>query len=367
MVASTSQLPSAAESAQPSLSVPPGWTVSDFSAADPGDQLERIVILGDQLFVIGGHSGQGGIWHSVDGVDWQLASALPHLDTVLGIQIHGIARSNAGYVAVGANYAVDVAFPLIWHSLDGDHWTDVTPDPRACLSLAAVAATGSKFVAVGGVCRYDTEANPHSDAVSFVSDDGVHWQRSPSSKTLVDLDLGDVTSTGSEAVATGVHFGTWSQTFHSVDGLTWAASSEGDVPAAGFIRRLAWANGRFVGFGVHNDSAGHPHATVWRSTDAQEWSQSVVGGAKTQASGIALLGQTWVLVGGVIQSDTTSGPIVEWRSADGITWGEPRVIIPNGGDYISDVVAIGARLIAIGGVPASKGGQMWDPVILHGN
>lgn len=363
----TSESPSAAESAQPSLGVAPGWSVSDFTAADPGDQLERIVALGDQIFVIGSHGGQGGIWHSVDGVGWHLASGIPHVDTVLGIQIHGIARSDAGYVAVGANYAVDVAFPLIWHSLDGDHWTDVTPNPRECLSLAAVAAVASKFVAVGGVCRYDAEANPHSDAVSFASEDGVHWERSPSSKELIDLDLGDVTWSGSEAIATGVHFGTWSQTFRSVDGLTWAASPGGGVPAAGFIRRLSWAIGRFVGFGQHNDSAGRPHATVWRSTDAQEWSQSVVGGAKTQASGIALLGQAWVLVGGVIQSDTTSGPIVEWRSADGITWGEPRVIILNGGNFISDVAAIGTRLIAIGGVPAPNGEQMWNPVILRGN
>jgi hypothetical protein len=289
------------------------------------------------------------------------------MDTVLGIQIHGIARTDAGYVAVGANYGVDVAFPLIWHSLDGNQWTDVTPKSGECLSLAAVAALGSKFVAVGGVCRYDAGANPHSDGVSFASDDGVHWERSPSSKELIDLDLGDVTSTGSEAIATGVHVGTWSQTFRSTDGLTWAASPGGGVPAAGFLRRLAWVNGGFVGFGQHNDSAGRPHATVWRSVDAREWSQSVVGGAGTQASGIALLGQASVLVGGVIQSDTTSGPIVEWRSADGITWGVPRVIIANGGDYIADVVAIGTRLIAIGGVPAPNGERMWDPVILHGN
>ena len=323
--------------------------------------------LGRQLFVIGGHDGQGGIWHSVDGgAEWQLAAGLPHGDTVLGIQIHGIAKTNAGYVAVGANYAVDVAFPLIWHSADGDHWTDVTPNPHECLSLAAVAALGPRFVAVGGLCRYDSAANPHSDAVSFTSNDGVHWERSPSSKALIDLDFGDVTWQGSAAVATGVHFGSWSQTFRSVDGLTWVPSPGGGVPAAGFIRRLSLANGAFVGFGQHNDSAGQSRATVWRSTDAQEWSQLVVGDANTQASGIAILGQAWVLVGGVIQSETTSGPIVEWRSADGTTWSEPRVIIANGGDYISDVVAIGPRLIAIGGVPAPNGEQMWDPVILHG-
>ena len=352
-------------SIQPTPAVASGWTISPFPRADPGDQLERIVQFGDQLFVVGAHAGQGAIWHSLDGAEWQLASATPTTHRELGAQIHGIAHTAAGYVAVGAYYVVDGAFPLIWHSPDGDHWNEVTPNSDECLPLQAVTATDARFVAVGAVCRYDSQAQPQSDGVSFASTDGVHWQRSPASPTLVDMGLEDVTWTGSELVAAGVYFGTWTKTLHSADGLTWSSSPGAGMPEESFARRIGWVVDRLVAFGSFKDSAREYHATVWWSDDGMEWHRQVVGAAKTQANAVALDGSEWVMVGGIIESDTQLGSFLEWRSADGLAWGAPRVIFGDGSGYFADMVSTGVGILGIGGIAPERSGDPWVPAIMR--
>jgi hypothetical protein len=342
--------PSAPGSAEATLPPAPGWTMSPFPEAEEGDQLERIADLGELIFVVGNHGPNGGIWHSPDGVTWQLASDRPTSRFELGAQIHGIARGDAGYVAVGANYVVDGAFPLIWFSPDGDHWTDVTPDAEECIPLASVTAAGTRFVAVGSRCRYDEQAVPQQDGLSFVSTDGVHWDRSPVSDELVDIGLGDVISTELGFVATGGHFGAWAGTLESADGLTWTRSPGGGTPDARYVRRLMSADGRFLAVGEFIDAEGEQRAAVWSSSDLQEWEHRVVGAAGTQAIAMAFDGGEWVLIGGVIGTDYSWSSSVEWRSGDGVKWGEPAAVISDASGYLSDMISGPGGLLAIGGL-----------------
>ena len=348
---------------QPSLPMAIGWTASRFPAADRGDRVERIVPLASALFVVGSHASQGGVWHSVDGAGWTLATDVPQLGTINGVELHGIARNDAGFVAAGANYAIDGASPVIWFSTDGDHWTDVTPTPNECLVLLGVTATKARFIAVGAVCRDDANG-PRSDGISFASTDGVHWERGAPTDALTDTAIEDVTWTGSEAVGLGVNVGGWTETLVSADGLAWARIPDGTpkAPAAG---RLVWEGDKLVAIGQTTDPGGSPHATVWWSADGSAWDQRIVGDVDTIANGIVFDGREWVLIGGVIQTETSIRPLIEWRSEDGLTWGPPRVIIRSDGGYLTDIAATRVGLIALGGVPASNGERIWDPIILR--
>lgn len=345
-----SAVASATVSAEPTQGLAAGWTMTAFPEADEGDQLERIVDLGEFMFVVGNHGANGGIWHSQDGIAWHLASELPTSHFELGAHVHGIARGEAGYVAVGANYVVDGAFPLVWFSPDGDHWTDVTPSANECFPLAAVTASSTRFVAVGAACRDDEQAVPQQDGLSLVSSDGVHWDRNPTSGELVDIALSDVMSTGSGFVATGAHFNDWGGTLRSADGLNWSRSPGSDTPGARYIRGLTLTGGRFTAVGEFIDAEGGQHAAVWSSPDLQEWDQHVVGAARTQAIALAFDGEEWVLLGGVIETDSSWSSFVEWRSSDEVTWTEPAPIMSGPPGYLSDVIATPNGLLAVGGI-----------------
>jgi hypothetical protein len=346
--------PPGTPSVGPTPELAAGWTISDFPDSEPYDRIERVVRLGDELFVVGGHSGQGGIWRSTDGVAWRIAADTPSAGTINGVFMHGIARTDAGFVAVGANYAIDGASPVAWFSLDGDTWTVVTPNPEECAVLDSLTAGGQQFVAVGSICKDDPQLGPGNDGVSFASTDGRQWQRSPASAVLLDIALHEVTWTGSEFMAAGLQ---------SVDGLTWAPTKQGAPPIG--TTRLVWANDRLVAVGSFADSQGQPQAAISSSTDGVTWTTQVLGKERSQARAIAIGSRGWVVVGNLIQSEGRIGTAVEWRSADGLRWADARRIMSQGLGYIDDLLATDSGVTGIGGVQRGAATDPWPPVIFR--
>ncbi len=355
--ASIASSPSAAETGSPApAGTPPlaaGWTISDFPSSERFDRLERVVQIGDELFVVGGRSSQAGIWRSTDGVAWRLAADIPSGNTINGVSIHGLAGTDAGFVAVGANYAIDGASPVTWFSLDGDTWTVVTPNPTECAVLDSVAAGGQRFVAVGSVCKDDPQLGPGNDGVSFASTDGQHWQRSPGSAVLLNVALGGVISTGSDFIASGLH---------STDGLTWAPTKQGDPPIE--TTRLVWASDRLIAVGAVTDPYGQPHAAISWSSDGATWTTQILGNERSHARAIAISNDGWLVVGNLIDPETI-GPAVEWRSPDGVTWGATRRIMSEGLAYADDLLATDSGVIGVGAAQRGVSTDPWAPILLR--
>jgi len=108
------------------------------------------------IFVAGGQGGwvalgPGSIWTSADGRTWTLATGTG-LPLLPGDQISGVARTAAGFIAVGANVpggAAARSTPLIFRSANGITWERLD---AARLNLAAGGgrALDVRYVAVAG-------------------------------------------------------------------------------------------------------------------------------------------------------------------------------------------------------------------------
>lgn len=217
-------------------SSPLAWTSADGTAWEPhrvailgdGTVAERMtaVLATPDGFIAGGSVGpelldrHARFWRSADGVDWR---PIPD-DTVAfaDAEVRAIARLGDGYVATGITGSVqDITGSVAWTSPDGATWTRVDdPALAAGRAVALAAPPWGGIVAVGSDRTED-------EAFAWVSPDGRSWTLAPSEASRQyygKIRMTEVTAAAGELVAIGNYVGVQRGTatsWVSHDGLRW--------------------------------------------------------------------------------------------------------------------------------------------------
>ncbi len=144
--------------------------------------IESVAAAGDDLVAVGyeysGSDWDGVVWTSSDGATWTRAAdpgsvlAGSNNEALLGVTAGG-----PGLIAVGYDDANGDWDTRVWTSADGSEWTLLPADPAVFggsgdQQIAKVVEGGPGFVAVG---RESTGNG--SDAIVWVSSDGIEWTR----------------------------------------------------------------------------------------------------------------------------------------------------------------------------------------------
>jgi hypothetical protein len=276
-----------------------------------------------------------------------------------------------GFVAVG--YEPPDWIPAAWTSPDGATWS-IHPMGTTKFTFPVAMAIGADgtVVAVG-------RSGPLP--VAWTSTDGVTWQAHPVAR-LDDRGIAErmttVVATGHGYLAGGSvgpellerHARFWT----SIDGLDWRPVP--DDPAAfadAEVRSITPFGDGYLAVGVLGTAQAHTGAVAWTSADGMTWSRvddpALVGGIAVAVTAAPFGGL--VAVG----SDLDRREAVAWTSPDGRRWtrapSEPSRQWPGGYAWMTDVVAIGDALIAIGedqGLQrgtatawVSRDGRRWEP------
>ena len=300
------------------------------------------------IFVAGGQGawvalGPGSIWTSADGRTWTLApgTGLPLLP---GDQISGLARTAAGFIAVGANVpGGDQArsTPLIFLSANGITWDRLD---AARLGLAAgggrvlnvkyVAAAGKLILIAGDVATTEVTGKPERTVTVRVGaawlsgDGGSTW--APTAGTAAGPALAppgpgaQPQVTGVAAVGNGfillrpatVARRPAVDVFYSPNGAAWTFTATLGA-AAGFAADLA--NGGPDGAvvtGVEGRVGGQGGAdrtlTAFVSANGRAWQQrGPLGSSASQAlSGVALAPEGTVVTAGISAGQDSRRPVL---------------------------------------------------------
>lgn len=197
-------------------------------------------------------------------------------------QFFGIARGNAGFVAVGEVGSVHT-------SPDGKNWTPRPTGRRE--SLFDVAWDGTQYVAVG------------DQGLLLRSLDGVTWTASPTVQ-LSSRKFNAVAWNGTQFCAVGPG----GLTAWSTDGATWQSALIGGGVAVGpMFNDIAVAGNQFIAVGRN----------ISLSSDCQSWSGFGSGfGGDTMLTSVAWSPTLKLYVAG---GRVTAGPIV-YSSPDANTW-----------------------------------------------
>jgi hypothetical protein len=208
---------------------------SVFGGADDQDMLS--ITAGGPGFVAVGDdyaSGEsdGAVWTSPDGVTWKrvTGAALGGVDTQI---IESVAAAGSDLVAVGYEYSGSDWDGVVWMSSDGASWTRAA-DPGSALAgsnneaLLGVTAGGSGLIAVG----YD-DANSDWDTRVWTSVDGSDWTLLPADPAVFggpgDQQIAKVVEGGPGFVAVGREStgnGSDAIVWVSTDGIEWARADD---------------------------------------------------------------------------------------------------------------------------------------------
>jgi hypothetical protein len=219
-------------------------------------------VYGGGRFVFAGSNGL--IAASADGINWTAATS-----PAPSLTVRGVAYNGTRYVAVGDHGSS----PNALASVDGIVW-QTTPMPGAP-SLQAVAASSTRFVAVGANGRIMTSA------------DGLAWSEATSPVTD---QLYDIAYAAGQFVAVGVA----GRVITSVDGLTWANHT---LPVPHILHAVARAGNLWYAT---------PGSYVWTSPDAITWTQQDT----TPNTNVFRM------------ASTTAGTLVAPTSVGEVTWTE---------------------------------------------
>jgi hypothetical protein len=222
----------------------------------------------DGRFVAVGEAGT--VLSSPDGVAWT-PQTIPAVNTPM---LHGVAASGSRFVAVGTQYLAGTGdyTPLILTSSDGLSWQEV-PQAFSAVTYRVIWA-GNKFVAVGSAT-----GAPNASAVSLTSADGLAWTLHSAANTDQSV-FYDIVWSGSQFVAVG-----YPGAARSADGVTWERTGLG-VSVGG--EAVAWSGQRFLSCsGVYCAS----------STNGIDWTTIQLPGVGAYVRGLAWGDTKWVAVG----------------------------------------------------------------------
>lgn len=265
----------------------------------------------------------GAIMTSTDLANWSVQS----VGAEFGLA--SVAASPSRFVAVGGASGSAV----VTTSTDGGNWS-VAYRATVPSTLTKVIWAGSQFVAVG--CESGADARQY--AVFLTSPDGLTWtQRLTGSFELDPLRPGacgmkSVAWSGSAFVASGIDM-SWSPAlWRSTDAVTWWM--EGDLPPIEAVWTgyydVAWGNGRFVAVGPEGSNG---DAATFTSLDGITWRPDTVAENLPPMNAVTAGPGSFVAV----------GPTHRETSSDGLTW-TPYPMADCGNAVVSD----GTRFVAVG-------------------
>jgi hypothetical protein len=301
-----------------------------------------------------------------------------------------VIEGGPGFVAVGStDWEGDAA---VWISEDGISWS-LLPNDEPPLGgdgaqwMEAVTAGGPGLVAVGG----ESLTGPlGSHAVVWTSEDGISWSKI-SSEVLGSDDpddftfwLSDVTVGGPGLVAVGPAYNSTNPepcgtcggaVWTSVDGIAWNRLDVDPGLLYG-IRSVTAGGPGLVAVGSDWSDEHNPSAAVWTSPDGLIWTriphdEAVFGGIGSQGMSDVIAGGAGLVAVGGEEPDIHSamGGIraAAWTSPDGFTWTRaPHDADVFGGQAGNEgnmdaVVSIGSEFVAVGRL-GSVSPAMWTSV-----
>jgi hypothetical protein len=216
---------------------PAAWTSTDGVAwherpvptPEGSDVPERMtsVVATDRGYVAGGSAGpelfdrDARFWTSVDGVEWQ--SVVDDAAAFANAEVRAITTFGDGLVAVGVvGPAQQPSAAVAWTSADGSTWTRV--DDPALSDGIAVSVVPAPF---GGLVAVGSDLD-RREAVAWTSSDGRTWARAPAEASRQHPGgyawMTDVTAIGDSVIGIGVYQGLQRGTatsWVSRDGLAW--------------------------------------------------------------------------------------------------------------------------------------------------
>ena len=171
-------------------------------------------------------------WTSPDGIDWEAVADDPV--AFANAEVRAITTFNHGFVAVGVvGAAQEPSGAVAWTSADGLTWTRVD-DPSFVdgIAVAVVAAPFGGSVAVGSDLG-------RGEAVAWTSADGSRWTRAPSEASRDHTGfvwMTDLAAIGDSVIAIGVYQGLQRGTatsWVSRDGIHWDRANTAPVQEQG--------------------------------------------------------------------------------------------------------------------------------------
>jgi hypothetical protein len=228
--------------------LPVAWTSDDGIAWErhpvpvpPGsDVAERMttIVATEAGYLAGGSVGpelferHARFWTSPDGVEWE---AIPDDPVAFAnAEVRAITTVGDGFVAVGVvGAAQEPSGAVAWTSADGSTWIRV--DDQSFVDGSAVSVVAAPF---GGLVAVGSDVG-RREALAWTSPDGSRWTRAPSETSRQHAGfvwMTDVTSIGDDVIATGVYQGLQRGTatsWVSHDGLHWDRATTAPVQEQG--------------------------------------------------------------------------------------------------------------------------------------
>lgn len=298
-------------------------------------------------------------WTSSDGVNWSLHAMGT---TAFTFPVSLAAGADGGVVAVGRSGQM----PVAWTSVDGVAWT---PHPVPLLEGGEVAERMTTVVAsergyvVGGSVGPEL-LDRH--ARFWTSADGIDWRPVPDdSVAFANSEVRSITKIDDGFVAVGVvgtvqkHSGAVAWT--SADGLTWARV---DDPSFADGVAVAIVTAPFGGLVAVGSDVDRREAVAWTSPDGHRWTRaprdvSLEDPGYVWMSDIVAIGETVVAIGGY--QPLQRGTATSWVSRDGIHWERARSapVQQQGEFYAITPGGPGAIVVGAFGGPDSYAPRVW--------
>ena len=320
-------------------------------------EMRDVAATADGFVAIGSQTDAALVWTSTDGASWRLA-AFPDPE---GRTLNAVAVNGATSVIVGSTPDGVAA----WSRRGSEDWQPAQLDAEPGAATAVVAG-GDGFLAAGYVGPQFGLAR----AAFWHSTDGRTWERVPDAPALDDGRVRALTSTATGFVAVGHRGSPGSDDLEAVswtsaDGTSWQRSASQPALADSLMQSVIAVEGRVVAVGT---KAAGDAAVAWTSTDGLQWRRAADAPAlhsnstyapHAEMSDLVAIGGRLVAVGW--NSSPSNGSAVIWTSPDGVTWTrEPDEPSLSGGGMAAGT-AEGGLVIAGGstGWPDTHAATAW--------
>jgi hypothetical protein len=321
------------------------WETVPLPPALDGVHLGVVAWTGQRFLAAGVKDDALVVADSADGLGWNLQPPLPTRggQDRLGT-IQGIAAGPRGVVIVGSITGVGRTGTAAWHSPDGLGWT-LAPEPPGleadrggAVTVDAVAAGEDGWLAVGEENPTDVECVAcWISAITWTSQDGLHWTRSAEGGDLAEAALTGVTAVGGPGymgVGTALDREPWQGAeglaLHAVvwtspDGRSWTRVPDADLfhDASGVnAPAVALSGGRLVAVGwTRAEEQDMTSSIAWWSDDGRAWSRVLaLRPAPGPTGGVLAVRDGFMAVGTRAASGPGACPAGIWASSDGMAW-----------------------------------------------
>lgn len=278
-------------------------------------------------FLSQAHGGDTAVYRSTDGTTWHEETGLPDK----GATVASVAESGGRIVAVGFTVAAETETPMAWTTTDLRTWRSTV--------LPAPADTGAFKVVVGpaGFLAWGVEAMGPAEPY-WMSSDGIAWK--PVTTSPAGLAAFDLAAT-SDAYVMRVDANGLLSTWRSTDGIawakTWGTSAGTSKESYTMGPTIGTPGGGYISFGQDLTSASPAVSPydwlVWTSSDLAHWTMSRIPAFGTSLGFFGSDRNGYVAAGSmpydsgrgvaICRSDLSAceyGPLEVWTSSNGLNW-----------------------------------------------